>query len=499
MAGFEVASCPACSGSDLPCVGYGPQEVCFTLPVLTRVTLPGHRFSGNMTISRGFKVTSYTVGGISYGADVTWMLDDTSGAEFADALEVSLGAVLPAGAAVTVTPPATAADACVNNSHVFAVSIGCVEDTLVPLSVAIVAAAGGNLLLNPGFAVATGWEWEEFPMRQDGGGHLLCTNTPNRGWETNDPQQKFEWWIDDVLIINEITQPPLGTRVVEINATGADTLWQTFQVTTAGTYTIEVTVGGRDQDEDVVVALSAGDTGATLPGTIFNQVVTALRVTQFQNPWTVWTRQEQLAVGTYTLAIRGPVGGDAASEGGLLTDVRVLNNTPGTSWNLRRNTCTVTKDVEVPTTTCQIWQPVGSARTCVVDTWTRLSDGLEMTNAAFWAQDPAPSCCPVTSTPDESTTTAVTPAVIESHAVTATFAAPWTPTQVPSGVLVGLTATVMSGTLQITDVDGTVATATAGTVVSWKAPQETGQLIPPTLLFPAAAGNQSLVVMEVRT
>lgn len=495
--GFEVASCPACSGSDVPCLGYGPMEVCFTQDVPTQKTLPGHRFSGTVVLGRGFSITSFTVAGIMFGANVLWHIDDVSAAQFTADLDAALTAVLPAGADVTVTAPATVADPCVNNGHVFTVAVACIEDPTAPLSVAVVGDAGGNLLLNPGFDQAAGHENDEFPQRQQIGGFLLCTNVANRGWETNDVQQQFETWNDLAIAAHDLTPTPNNTRIIEINAQGRDVIWQTIVIPAAGSYTVEITFGGRDRDENLVVALSAGDTNSALPGTVFSLPVAALNVSGQSNPWTLFSRTEVLAAGTYTLAIRGPVAGPP-DQGGLMTNARLVSSAAGTSWNLRRNACAVVKDVMVPTTTCEIWQPAGAAATCVIETWTRLADGTVMTNDEFFTQVPAPSCCPTTSTPEE-TTPATTPAVIESHAVTATFAAPWTPAQVPSGVLVGLTVTVMSGTAQITDVDGTGATATVGTVLRWTAPQETGQLIPPTLVSPAAAGNQTLVAMEVRT
>ena len=427
---FSPQPCAATGDAAIPCGE--PQQFCFSSTAT--VDQPGRQYDLNLTIGRGFNVTGILKDLSEAPTNIVWAVTD-DGTQFASDLQAAVGSQFP-GATTTVT--AGAIDQC-TGVGTFAIHIECLRlDQAPPTLVQIKYNAGRDLIQNPAFTTAPPSPSGGFPKRADNVSNPIgsttnvdCTAVANRGWETNDNAEAFELWGNPTTPGNTAnstgtTPTPRGTAVQEINAYGSgpasvslgfpygqnpDTIWQTFVVPAAGNFTIKVVVGGRGQTNLIPVKLSTGDVNDTGIGDVINTVVTAPSVNNeapnsSAGPWTTFTQTVPLAPGTYTLAFTGPNapfgGGDANSFGGLFTDMRVFSDAPSTVSNFANddNTCTV--PVTTNSQVCAFWAPTCTGG--MITGWTRVSDGTVLSNAAFWAQVPAPACC--TSSPGSSGTPA---------------------------------------------------------------------------------------------
>lgn len=400
-----------------PCPGevgcLAPIQFCFQSSAT--VDEPGRMYDASLTLSQGFNVQTIIIDLIEYPANIVWSVEDGDGTQFASDLQAALQSRFP-GQTVTVTPPVIL-NTC-GEPQDFQIHIECFTPTAeAPNLVQLRYNGGRDLIQNPAYLETppgtgstdgdctfdgiTNFGGYKLLRRSDApGGTLACTSVPNRGWETNDSLQQFEVWCNGPLGFagsagNDVTPTPRGTPVQEINANagpgpgGADTIWQTFSVPAAGNFTIRTVVGGRTGIETFVFRLSTGDTNDTGPGDIINQTINAPQVAFQANPWTTFTQTVPLAAGIYTLSMLGP---PTASFGGLFTDMRVFQDAPGQMENFTNTDDVCTAPSSTTSVVCQYWQP-----RCIngsISGWTRPSDGLELDNAAFWAQVPAPVCCP---------------------------------------------------------------------------------------------------------
>lgn len=382
-----------------------PIRFCFTSTSTGPVEHPGRQYDISLPINPGFAVDSLTIDNVTHAAGITWTVFDGDGETFRQALQTFMqGRFNQFGATVTITNPNAGGTVC-GEAQPMAIHIECVRlDQEPPDLVELIYNGGVDKVLNPAYQPYT--TFTTTARRTDAGGLLECTSVANRGWETNDVINAFEFWgAANATPDGAVTPTPRGTPVQEINANGSglpspnsgDTIWQTFSVSGAeagSTFNIAVVVGGRAGTEAIRVRLFTGDPASpgTTPGDLIDTVLNAPKVTPPQNnPWTQYTNSIPLPAGTYTLAFTGP---DNGSVGGLFTDMRAFIDRPGqraTAVN-DDDTCSVTVDETTTLTECQWWQPqcVGGS----VAGWENAATGERLTNTAFWGQAPAPSCCP---------------------------------------------------------------------------------------------------------
>lgn len=397
----QVGACGAADGGTcLP-----PQQFCFSST--STVDRPGRVYEAALPIAQGFGIEAILIDLVEYAAPVVWGVNDPTGDQFAADLQAVTQARFPA-ATVTVTPPGITGTC--GAPEIFTVRIECLAlDEQPPALVQYRYNAGRDLIQNPGFITTppTPNSGPNYLRRVDAGGTLNCTSVAGRGWETNDVNQMYEYWgyannppgISALNASKNTTPTPRATPILEINAYGSGggapgTIWQTFQVTAAGTFNIRVTVGARTLPvEQIAVKLSTGDVDAAGTGDLIDTVLNAQRVTNegggAPGPWTTYTNSLVLNPGTYTLAFTGPSGQGAA--GGLFTDMRVYQDIPGQLLNFATDDDECIVSGAVTSTVCQWWQAQCAGGEIV--SWRRLADGLALTNAEFWAQVPAPSCC----------------------------------------------------------------------------------------------------------
>lgn len=409
-----------------PCpgdVGCGaPTQFCFESTAA--VDQPGRMYDTVLTLGQGFAVQSLVKDLVETPLNIVWEVTDPTGVEFASTLQTAVQSQFP-GQTVTVTPGAV--DPCLGGTADFAVHIECLRiDQNPPTLLQLKYNSGRDLIINPAFLSAPNTGQFAFLKRQDAAsgvtsGDVLCTNVAGKGWETNDVRNSFETWGppgSNTNVAAATTPPPRGTVVQEINSYGSgaqtespgfgndpNTIWQTFTVPAAGNFTVRVVVGGRASVENIAIKLSTGDVDAAGIGDVINTSVNAGQVTTqgptgsntgtgTAGPWTTFNQTVPLAAGVYTLAFTGPpkppgFGGNAF--GGLFTDMRVFQDAPNTVENFATDDDTCTVPTTETSTVCEFWAPRCSEGQ--IAGWYNVADGQEMTNAAFWAQVPAPTCC----------------------------------------------------------------------------------------------------------
>lgn len=381
-----------------------PMQFCQTSTSTGPVEHPGRMYDISLPINPGFAVDSLVIDNVTHAAGINWTVFDGDGAQFATDLQTFMqGRFNQFGATVTVTNPNAGNTVC-GNAQPMRIHIECVRlDQTPPNLVELNYNGGVDKIINPAYQPYT--TFTTAARRTDAGGLLECTSVANRGWETDDVANAFEFWgAANATPVGAVTPTPRGTPIQEINANcgpaGApDTIWQTFTVSPAeagSTFNIRVVVGGRVGTEAIRIRLFTGDPAApgTTPGDLIDTTVLAPKVAPPQNnPWTTYTNDIPLNAGTYTLAFTGPTVPEGCSFGGLFTDMRAFINRPGQRATAVNNdeTCTVTTTETTTSTSCSFWQPQ-----CVGGTvagWERVADGLRLSNAEFWAQVPAPECC----------------------------------------------------------------------------------------------------------
>lgn len=384
-----------------------PVQFCFSSTAT--VERPGRVYEVDLPVAQGFGLEAVLVDLVEYPAPVIWGVSDVDGSQFAADLRAATQARFP-GATVTVTPPAITATC--GAPEMFHVRIECLDlEEQPPALVQYRYNGGQDLISNPSFATTPPTANVSVQLRRtDAGGKLNCTDTANRGWETNDRNQSFEYWGyantppgPSAINASKATTPtPRATPVLEINAYGSEgggpsTIWQTFQVDTAGAFNIRVVIGARTAPvEPVAIKLSTGDVDANGTGDIISTVVNAPRVTNEgggpPGQWTTYTNTVPLTPGLYTLAFTGPPNPPSpTATGGLFTDMRVYQDVPGQLVNFATDDDTCAVSVDVTSTTCELWVPLVDGGE--ITRWQRLTDRLLLDNAAFWTQVPAPSCC----------------------------------------------------------------------------------------------------------
>lgn len=400
-----------------PCAGdvgcQAPVQFCFTTTTTGPVDHPGRLYDLTLPINPGFAVDSLQIDATGYPANLTWAVTDPDGEQFRVALQAFLAARFP-NETVTVTNPNAGNPVC-GLAIPMTIHIECarIDGTApAPDLVELIYNGGRDLVVNPAYLTTppTNLNGPQFVylQRQDAGGTLNCTSVANRGWETNDlgpgNSRDFELWGQGpggLQTTEAATPTPRGTPIQEITAdindTGAGpTIWQTFVVPAAGTVRAVLVHGSRDTGEQHRITLSTGDTNDNQVGDIINNVTNPPQVTNAgggsPGPWTTFQQDVALGAGTYTFAISttNPVG---ANRGGLFTDMRVIIDSPDqhAAAVTDDDTCVVTVDETVTTTTCEYWAP-----RCIngeIVSWKNVADGQELLNAAFWGQAPAPECC----------------------------------------------------------------------------------------------------------
>lgn len=399
----------------------GPVQFCQTGTSTAPVEHPGRMYDITLPINPGFPVDSMIVDAVTHNAGITWEVDDPDGAAFATALDAFMTARLPSGTTVTVTNPNAGTPQVCGTAAPMTIHIECVRlDQSPPNLIELVYNAGQDMVQNPAYnefpalnpPVSQGNYGFHLLARQDDpgpfpgnqpSGRVLCTNTANRGWETNDVGRTFEIWGQDVSSGQNVTPTPRGTPVQEMASDGApsgqrSTIWQTFIAPASGNFVIRVVHGARDPGEQHRITLDNGDTGATQAGTLIDDNTNPPSVTSNggPNPWTQFNQTIPLTGGqTYTLALssNSPA---LFNRGGLFTDMRAYIDRPAQRVTATNNddTCTVTVTETSTTTTCSFWQPQSAGGDIVG--WQRLDNGLTLSNALFWAQTPTPSCCALT-------------------------------------------------------------------------------------------------------
>lgn len=407
-------------GTLQPCAGdtgcAPPTQFCFTTTTTGPVEHPGRTYDIELPINPGFAVESLQVDATNYPANITWAVTDADGAQFATALQGFLAGRFP-DQTVTVNNPNAGTPVC-GQALPMQVHIECARIDGTPPApdlVELIYNGGRDLVVNPAYLTTppTNLNGPQFVYlrRQDAGGTLNCTNIANQGWETNDlgdGNRDFEIWGQGpggLQTIQDTTPTPRGTPVQEITADINDTgtgptIWQTFTVPAAGTLKAVLVHGARDNGEQHRITLSTGDTDDNQVGDIINNVTNPPQVTNAgggtPGPWTTFEQDVALGAGVYTFAISttNPVG---PNRGGLFTDMRVYVDSPEQHATAVTDdeTCTVTTEETVTTTTCEYWQP-----RCLngdIVSWRNVADGEELTNAEFWGQAPAPSCCSTSS------------------------------------------------------------------------------------------------------
>lgn len=398
-----------------PCPGdvgcLEPVQFCFTSSTSGPVDHPGRIYDFDLAVNPGFDFTSLIIDGTENVAGITWAVTDPDGAAFTTAVQSFIqNRFTPLGGTVTVTNPNAGAPVC-GVALPLQVHIECVRiDQPAPDVVEAVYNAGTDLVQNPAYLTTppTNLDGPQFVylQRQDAGGTLNCTSVANRGWETNDGAPggaDFELWGTGPGGLQQqeaATATPRGTPIQEITAdfpaSGQPTIWQTFQVPAAGNFIATLVHGARDTGETHTIRLSTGDTDATGPGDVINNVTNPVQVTNAgggsPGPWTQFNQNVALGAGTYTfsLATTNPVG---ANRGGLFTDMRVYVDAPNTrvTADTDDETCVVTEDETSTTTTCEWWAPLCSAGD--ITGWKNAETGQVLDNAGFWGQTPSPECC----------------------------------------------------------------------------------------------------------
>lgn len=399
----------------------GPVQFCQTGTTTGPVEHPGRLYDITLPINPGFAVDSLIVDAVTHNAGITWEVDDPDGAAFATALDAFITARLPSGTTVTITNPNAGVQQVCGAAAPMQLHIECIRlDQTPPNLIELAYNAGQDMVQNPAYnefpalnpPVSQGNYGFHLLARQDDpgpfpgnppAGRVLCTNTANRGWETNDIGRTFEIWGQDQTNGQNVTPTPRGTPVQEMASDGAppggrSTIWQTFTAPASGNFIIRVVHGSRDPGEQHRITLDNGDTNDAQNGDLIDDNTNPPSVTSNggPNPWTQFNQTIPLNGGsTYTLALSvGNNGGGA--RGGLFTDMRAYIDRPGqrATATTDDDTCTVTVDETSTTTTCSFWQPQSAGGDIVG--WERLDNGLTLTNAQFWAQTPTPSCCGLT-------------------------------------------------------------------------------------------------------
>lgn len=405
-----------CCGDAANATCSAPIQFCQTSSSSGPVAHPGRMYDITLPINPGFSVDSLIQDATTQNAGITWSIFDPDGSQFAAELKTFIEGRM-AGTTVTVTNPNAGVAQVCGSALPLQIHIECLRlDQDPPNLVELMYNAGADLIQNPAYnespplspPVAQGNYGFHLLSRQDDPGPFpgnppandaLCTSVANRGWETNDVGRTFEVWGKDVATAQNTTATPRGTPVQEITSDGPppggrSTIWQTFNVATAGTFNIRVVHGARDSGEQHIIALSSGDTNDVQTGDILSDTSTPPSVTSSggPNPWTTYAQTIPLNAGTYTLSLstNNPAGG---ARGGLFTDMRVFIDRPNTRATAVNNddTCTVSAEETQTTTVCSFWQPQCTAG--VISGWTNTESGLTLTNTEFWNQTPAPSCC----------------------------------------------------------------------------------------------------------
>lgn len=420
-----------------PCpgdVGCGaPTQFCFQST--GQVDQPGRMYDTVLNLGQGFAVQALVKDLVETPLNITWQVTDPDGTQFATDLQTALQSQFP-GQTVTVTPGAV--DPCNGGTAPFAVHIECLRiDQNPPSLLQFKYNAGRDLIINPAFLANPPTNQFAYMKRQDGASPVAsvdvqCTNVANRGWENNDKSNAFETWGppgSGQNLLEGTTPTPRGTVVQEINAYGSgptpttggnagnpgygvnpDTIWQTFNVPAPGNFVIKVVVGGRATTENIPIKLSTGDVGDAGIGDVINTSVNAPKVTTEgatpAAPWTTFTQTVPLAAGLYTLAFTGPENQTSTTDdnafGGLFTDMRVYQDAPNTIQAFTNDDDTCTVPTTETSSVCEYWAPRCAGGEIVG--WYNVADGEDLTNAEFWAQVPAPTCCSSSSEGGQSST-----------------------------------------------------------------------------------------------
>lgn len=387
-----------------------PVQFCFTATTTEPVEHQGRTFDAVMPLNPGFPLESITIDGVTTPQNLVWDVADPTGQAFADDLVAALTLLFPDANSITVTPPGS--QDCGNPAGQFVIHVGCLRlDQDPPDTLRFTYNGGEDLVQNPAYnetpplnpPVSQGNYGFHLLARQDDpgpfpgfppAGRADCTNSPNRGWETNDSGRTFEIWGQDVA--GGVTPTPRGTPVQEVNSDGnpgegGTTIWQTFQVVAGGNFTIRLVHGGRDPGETHTIRLSTGDTNFGGSGDLINNVTTPAAV--YGNPWTVFNQVVALAPGVYTLSFKSDNPSGNQARGGLFTDMRAFVDVPGLfSDSIRTdNGCTVSVTETSNTTTCEYWSPI--CNNGDIESWKNAETGETLTNASFWGQVPSPECC----------------------------------------------------------------------------------------------------------
>lgn len=395
-----------------------PMQFCQTSTSTGPVEHPGRMYDITLPINPGFAVQSLQVDQVTNAANIVWEVDDPDGEAFRQNLTTFLEGRLPAAAVVTITNPNAGVPQVCGAAAPMQIHIECVRlDQNPPDLIELVYNGGQDMVQNPAYnespalnpPVSQGNYGFHLLAREDDpgpfpgnppAGRALCTNTANRGWETNDVGRTFEIWGKDVSDAQNTTPTPRGTPVQEIASDGApvgrpSTIWQTFVAPASGNFIIRVVHGARDPGEQHRITLDNGDTGDAQNGDLIDDVTNPPSVTSSggPNPWTQFQQTIPLTSGsTYTLALSVSNNGGGA-RGGLFTDMRAYIDRPDLRATATTDdeTCVVTTEETQTNTTCSFWQPQCSDGRIVG--WVKVDTGDVLTNAEFWAQTPTPQCC----------------------------------------------------------------------------------------------------------
>lgn len=395
-----------------------PIQFCQTSTTTGPVEHPGRQYDITLPINPGFEVQSLQVDQVTNPAGIVWDVLDPDGEAFRQELTSFIEGRVPASATVTITNPNAGVAQVCGAALPMTVHIECVRlDQDPPDLIELIYNGGQDLIQNPAYnesppldpPVSQGNYGFRLLSRQDDPGPFpgnppandaLCTSVANRGWETNDVGRTFEIWGQDIVNGSDVTPTPRGTPVQEMTSDGPppgglSTIWQTFQAPASGNFIIRVVHGARDPGETHRITLDNGDTDDAQNGDLIDDVSNPPSVTNNggPNPWTQFSQTIPLNAGsTYTLALSttNPVAG---ARGGLFTDMRAYIDRPGLRATATTDdeTCVVTTEETTTNTVCSHWQPQCVGGT--ISGWQRVDTGETLTNAEFWAQVPAPSCC----------------------------------------------------------------------------------------------------------
>ena len=395
-----------------------PLQFCQTSTTTGPVEHPGRSYDLTLPINPGFAVQSLQVDAVSHAAGITWEVDDPDGEAFRENLTAFIEGRVPAAATVTITNPNAGVPQVCGAAQPMTIHIECVRlDQNPPNLIELVYNGGQDLIQNPAYnespaldpPVSQGNYGFRLLSREDDPGPFpinqpandaLCTSVANRGWETNDQGRTFEIWGQDVSNAQNTTPTPRGTPVQEMSSDGPppgglSTIWQTFQAPASGNFTIRVVHGAREAGETHRITLDNGDTDDAQNGDLIDDVTNPPSVTSAggPNPWTQFTQTIPLNAGsTYTLALSStnPV---SPNRGGLFTDMRAFIDRPDlrATATTDDDTCVVTTEETTTNTTCSYWQPQCAGGAVVG--WQKVDTGETLSNAEFWSQVPAPSCC----------------------------------------------------------------------------------------------------------